>query len=143
MIRARLTDVLASAILLAATAAYAQTPGPAPIAPGNTVLFAQYECDAAQLAKADKLATTLAGPVLNKHVAAGRLLTWGWTGVYLGGPENRAFYVWAKDPVALMQARAVYLPEIQALPDFAAFAQLCPRSTISVHNLIGGAPPPK
>jgi hypothetical protein len=69
-------------------------------------------------------------------VAEGKLIGWGVLGTYVGGPANRAIYVWAKDPVALLQARAQYLPEIVAKPGWAEVGRLCPHQQISLSNMI-------
>jgi hypothetical protein len=44
--------------------------------------------------------------------------------------------VWAKDPVALLQARAQYLPEIMAKPSWSEVGRLCPKQTVTLNNLI-------
>jgi hypothetical protein len=77
---------------------------PRAIAAGNTVLFAAYNCATDELARADALVAEVLAPVLNKHVASGKLLNWGYVGVYIGNHNNRSIYVWATDPVALVQA---------------------------------------
>lgn len=130
------------ALVFAAIPALVSAQVSRPIAPGNTVLLAAYDCAADQLARADALVKEVAAPILNKHVASGKLLTWGYTGVYLGNQNNRSIYVWAQDPVALVQARQGYLPEINANPKFAEFVKICGSATITMHNLIGGAPAP-
>ena len=61
---------------------------------------------------------------------------------YVGGPETRTIYVWAKDPVALMKARAEYLPEIQAKPGWLDLQRACPTQEISINNMIMKAQPP-
>ena len=113
------------------------------IAPGNTVLLAQYNCAAEGLARADAIVNEVAAPVLNKHFLAGKILGWGYTGVYLGNQNNRSIYVWATDPVALIQARQVYLPELLGNPKFAEFVKICGSATITMHNLIAGPAPAK
>jgi hypothetical protein len=133
--------VLSALLVLSPVLASAQTPRPM-IAPGNTVLLAAYNCAADQLARADAIVNEVTGPVLNKYVQAGKLISWGYTGVYLGTQNNRSIYVWATDPVALMQARAAYLPEISASPKFAEFVKICGSANITVHNLITSSTPP-
>jgi hypothetical protein len=120
----------------------AQTPRPV-LAPGNTVLIAGYACAADQLTRADALMNELTAPILNKYVSNGKIISWGYLGVYLGSPVNRQIYVWATDPVALMQARQAYLPEIMGSPKFAEFSKICGSATIALHNMIamsGGSP---
>jgi hypothetical protein len=107
-----------------------------------TVLVAAYNCAADQPTRADTLVDDLARPILNKHVEAGKLLNWGYMGVYVGKENNRAIYVWAADPVALVQARAVYLPEINANPKFQEFVKICGSATITMHNLVTTSPTP-
>jgi hypothetical protein len=125
-----------AALLVVATITLpAQTPRPV-LTPGNTVLIAQYECAADQLARADALINEITTPVLNKYVSAGKIISWGYMGVYLGGKANRTIYLWAADPVALMQARQSYLPELTANPKFAEFAKICGAATITLNNLI-------
>ena len=133
--------IIAASLILLPAVASAQAPRPA-IAPGNTVLLAAFNCAADQLARADTLVNDIVAPVLNKHVAGGRLLSWGYTGVYLGNQNNRSIYVWATNPVALMQARQVYLPELGANPKFAEFTKICGSATITIHDLISTVQPP-
>jgi hypothetical protein len=112
---------------------------PRAIAAGNTVLFAAYNCATDELARADALVAEVLAPVLNKHVASGKLLNWGYVGVYIGNHNNRSIYVWATDPVALVQACATYLPEVAANPKFNEFNKICGSATITIHNLITSA----
>ena len=130
--------LILSALLVAPALTSAQAPRP-PITPGNTVLFAAYNCAADQLARADALVNEVLAPVLNKYVASGKLLNWGYAGVYIGDQSNRSIYVWAADPVALVQARQGYLPEVTANPKFAEFTKICGSATITLHNLITAA----
>ena len=127
----------AALALTLATTASTQTPAaPAPLQVGNTVLIAQYECSPADLAKVDQLFKDSAGPVLGKYMAEGKILTWGLLGAYVAGPVNRTIYVWGKDPVSLMQARAAYLPEIMKTPGYAELGRLCPRQQVTLNNMV-------
>lgn len=128
----------ALAVVFAPLALSAQAPRPT-LAPGNTVLLAAYNCHGDQLARADTLMKDVAGAVLDKHVAAGRIISWGYMGVYIGSQANRHIYVWAKDPVSLVQAREAYLPEIQANARFAEFVKICGSATVTLHNLISSS----
>lgn len=135
------THLLALSVLLVAPGlTSAQAPRPS-VATGNTVLFAAYQCAADQLARADALVNEFIAPELNKHVASGKLLNWGYAGVYIGDQNNRSIYVWAADPVALVQARQLYLPALTANPKFAEFSKICGTATITLHNLITAATP--
>jgi hypothetical protein len=133
--------VVAASLVFVPVVATAQTPR-GTIAPGNTVLVAAYNCAADQLTRADTLVNEVAAPILNRHVTAGKLLNWGYMGVYVGDQNNRSIYVWAADPVALVQARAVYLPEINANQKFQEFVKICGSATITMHNLITTSPTP-
>ena len=134
--------LVAAVIVLAAATLPAQAPRPF-IAPGNTVLIAGYNCAADQLARADALITEATAPILNKYVASGKIISWGYLGAVIGTPTNRHIYLWASDPVALMQARQSYLPEIQAQPRFSEFVKICGSATITLSNLIAVSAPPK
>lgn len=127
---------------LGGTVLSGQTPGAGP-QPGNTVLVAEYQCSAGDLARVDQLLKEVSAPVLDKYVAEGKLLSWGVLGAYIGGPANRTVYVWAKDPVALVQARLQYLPEIMAKPGWAEVTRLCPTQTVSLRSLLLVSAPPK
>jgi hypothetical protein len=134
--------VLAALLVTAAAVAVAQSPRPG-LAPGNTVLLAAYTCAPDQLSKADAVFSANSATVLNKYVASGRIISWGYLGTSVGGPANRHVYIWAADPVALLQARKDYLPEIQAQPGFAEFSRICGSATVTLSNLIaisGSAP---
>lgn len=87
----RLT-IFALFVLLSPALVSAAAPRPA-LAPGNSVLLAAYNCATDQLARADAILNEVLAPILDKHVAAGRLLNWGYTGVYLGTQNNRSIYV--------------------------------------------------
>lgn len=127
---------IVATLLLAGTMTLpAQTPRPT-LAPGNTVLIAQYACAVDQLARADALIAEITTPTLNKFVSAGKIISWGYMGVYIGGHANRTIYLWASDPVALMQARQSYLPELMSHPKFGEFAKICGAADITLHNLI-------
>ena len=69
-------------------------------------------------------------------VTEGKLVAWGLLGAYVGGPANRLVYVWGKDPVALVQARQAYLPEIMAKPGWAELGRLCPKQQVTLNNMI-------
>jgi hypothetical protein len=127
--------VAAGTVLALATNASTQTPPGVP-QPGNTVLIAQYECSPGDLARVDQLMKEIASPVLNRMVGEGKLIGWGSLGATVGGPVNRMIYVWGKDPVALLQARQVYLPEISSKPGWSELGKLCPRQSISLNNMI-------
>jgi hypothetical protein len=125
----------ATLVLTLAVTGSSQTAPPA-LQPGNTVLIAQYECSPGDLAKVDQLIKEIASPVLNRSMSEGKIITWGVLGANVGGPVNRMIYVWAKDPVALVQARQAYLPEIAAKPGWAELGRLCPRQQTSLNNMI-------
>jgi hypothetical protein len=127
--------VVVVVFVLSATTLPAQTPRPV-LAPGNTVLLASYTCAADQLERADAIMKEVTAPILNTYVSAGKIIVWGYVGAYIGGQANRQIYVWAADPVALMQVRQAYLPEIQASPRFAEFSKICGSATITLSNLI-------
>jgi hypothetical protein len=134
---------VAVVLLLALSPATLPAQAPRPmLQPGNTVLLAGYKCQADQLARADALIDKVTKGVLDKYVAAGRIISWGYMGVYIGDQTNRQIYVWAADPAALIQARQAYLPEIQANPDFPELTRICGMATITLHNLITASAPP-
>ena len=133
-----LTVVVLALSGLATTPAWAQGPQL-----GNTVLVAEYQCPPGDLARVDQLMKEVTASVLDKYVAEGKLLSWGVLGAYIGGPNNRTVYLWAKDPVALIQARLQYFPEIQAKPGWAELGKLCPTQTVSLRTLLLSSPPPK
>ena len=126
----------ALALGLLATVAGA-TPAAAQVQPGHVVLFATYECDQTALARADQIVQTMAAPVLDRHVAEGNILSWGYLSAVIGQEYNRSFYIWATDAVSLMEAREQYLPEIQAQADFAEFASVCEATSQTIHTLTG------
>ena len=137
------TRLIIVSTLLVLSPALVSAQGARPvIGPGNTVLLAAYNCAADQLSRADAIVNDIAAPILNKHVQAGKILSWGYTGVYMGNQNNRSIYVWATDPVALVQARQSYLPELAANPKFAEFVKICGSATITMHNLISSSAAP-
>ena len=73
---------------------------------------------------------------MNKQVAAGKVISWGYIGGYLASQTNRHIYLWAADPVTLIQARQVYLPELLGNPKFMEFVKICGAANVTLHNLI-------
>jgi len=137
MSRTLSTVVLGLVAVACVAPAFAQTAA-APAMPevGNTVLIARYTCNAADHAKVDQLFKDVAAPTLNRMVAEGKLVTWAILATHIGGPDTRAIYVWAKDPIALLKARAEYLPEIMAKPGWAEVQRACPTTEVSISNMI-------
>jgi len=132
------TGLFAGTVVLAlAAGASSQTPAaPTPPQPGNAVLIAQYECNPADLAKVDQIIKEVAGPVLSRYIAEGKVTTWGLLGVSVGGPVNRTIYVWAKDVPTLVTARQTYLPEIMAKPGWSEMARMCPRQQTAINTMV-------
>ena len=114
----------------------------AQIEPNNAILFATYECDQVEVAQADELVADVIAPVLNRYAAEGKILVWGYIAAWIGQDYNRAFYVWASDVAALVDARMEYLTEIQAMPEFAEFAAICEAQSQTIHSLVTGGPVP-
>lgn len=135
--------LFALVLLVVTIAAVGRAQAPRPIAPGNTVLIASYVCAPDQFSRVDAIIAEAVAPILNKHVASGKLITWGYLATTLGGPTNRHIYIWASDPIALMQARQLYLPEIMASPRFAEYAKSCGSAVVTLNNLVTLAAPAK
>jgi hypothetical protein len=143
MSRTTVRFVTSLVVALGLVPAQAQTPGSMQTPDvGNTVLVAQYECNPADHAKVDRILKDVAAPILNRKVAEGKLLTWGVLATSVGGPATRTIYVWAKDAVGLMKARAEYLPEIMAQPEWSEVARACPTQVVSISTMMLRAQPP-
>lgn len=143
MTRSSMSILAICLVAVSAASALAQTTAPpAGLQIGNTVLVARYQCNPAELTKVDQALKDLTAPVLNRMVAEGKLISWGVLATYVGGPENRTVYVWAKDPVALMKARSEYLPELMSKPGWSVIAGACTTQETSIHNLTLMATPP-
>ena len=127
----------AALALTLATTASTQTPAaPAPAASGQHGPDRAVRMLARRPREGRPALQGLRRPVLGKYMAEGKILTWGLLGAYVAGPVNRTIYVWGKDPVSLMQARAAYLPEIMKSPGYAELGRLCPRQQVTLNNMV-------
>ncbi len=70
---------------------------------GFTVYMA---CDMNRESRADELMRDVIGPVFNRHVGDGELISWGWLKQYVGGKWRRILTMGAADHKTLMAARA-------------------------------------
>lgn len=80
----------------------------------NPVTFAvYYQCDQNRETVADLIEQNVMGPILDAHVEAGRLLSWGWLSHRIGGDWRRVEYLIAPDRTTLMSVRNAVIEALQ------------------------------
>ena len=98
-------------------------------APTAYVLGSYWQCDMNREARADEIMEQVTGPIYQKHVDAGHLLSWGYLGHDTGGAWRRANYYSAADRDQLMAMRNAIVDELLNGPDAettAEFIDICP-----------------
>jgi hypothetical protein len=69
-------------------------------------------CDMAREERADELVETVFGPVYDKHVAEGKLVSWGWLSHLVGGEWRRLATMSAADHKTLLSVRGQIIEEL-------------------------------
>jgi hypothetical protein len=111
-------------------------------APPTLFSYATYfECDPAREARADALMREQFFPIFNRHVAAKRLIGWGWLAHNLGGHWRRAGYMIAPSRDAIMDAQAAVLKNMQTRGKaFAELGSICPRHEDYIWRQLASSP---
>lgn len=74
--------------------------------------FSTYmQCDMAKEERADELVREVIGPILDRHMGEGQLLSWNWLRHNVGGKWRRLWTMGAADHKSLMEARARIIEE--------------------------------
>jgi len=117
-------------LLAVAIAAVALAPQPALAQDTNPFAFGTYyQCDQNREAFADQIQEFVVGPILDGHVEAGQLLSWGWLAHRIGGDWRRVEYMIAPDRATLLSVRNEIIEALQE-PDMRAatteLTDICP-----------------
>jgi hypothetical protein len=94
------------------------------------------ECDPARVSRADTLVRQAFAPVLDRHVAAKHLSSWGWLAHNTGGYWSRAGFMVARGRDQLLEGRAAALQDIQKSGVFAELFRICPRHEDYIWRLV-------
>lgn len=92
---------------------------------GTAGFSVYYECDSSREAQADALVKRVIGPVYDKLVADGLLVSWGWNEHVVGGKYRRLATMTAKDFPTLVKARGMAVQAMQDDPLGDAFSDIC------------------
>lgn len=92
---------------------------------GTAGFSAYYVCDTSREAQADALVKRVIGPIHDKLVADGMLVSWGWNEHIVGGEYRRLATMTAKDFPALMKARAAAVEAMMKDPLTDLFDDIC------------------
>ncbi len=121
------------AALIAPSALQAQEEAPPPVgiavhAPGAPAIVRYFECDMTREARADTLVMEVIGPVYDRYLSEGKLISWGWLAHYLGGKWRRLSFAYATDPGDLLDTNDEIIAElVQEHPEAnREFLSICP-----------------
>jgi hypothetical protein len=78
---------------------------------GGVVVAQYYQCTSGQEARADEIAEEVLAPILNRHMEAGHIDSWGWLGHDTGGHWRRLGYWSAPDMETMFSTRAAIVAE--------------------------------
>ena len=100
------------------------TPNPATPAPAYS--YSRYlTCDMSKEGEADMIMQTALAPLLNKHVAAGHIMGWGWFTHNMGGTIRRILNWSGPNVMAVLNAEEMISNDIAAHPLGSAFTAIC------------------
>jgi hypothetical protein len=92
---------------------------------GKAAFSVYYECDVNREAEADALIKVVHGPILDKLVADGKLVSWAWNEHIVGAQYRRLATMTAADENALMQARGAVVEALDKNPLSRTFDGIC------------------
>jgi hypothetical protein len=118
----KIVPVLALLCVVLALPAQAQEPSERPVG-----MATYYQCDPSMETRADTIVTETFAPVFDRLLSEGKIVSWFWLAHQIGGKWRRLGGFYASDMMALMEARAELLAEIQQNhPDESAeFNSIC------------------
>jgi hypothetical protein len=92
---------------------------------GTAAFSSYFVCDYTREAQADALVKRVIGPMHDKLVADGMLVSWGWNEHIVGAEYRRLATMTAKDFPTLMKARDALVEAMNADPLAALFDEIC------------------
>jgi len=88
--------------------------GLVPVDRGEVGFSVYLECEMGEEERADEIMATVFAPIYNRHVAEGRLASWGWLKHHVGGEWRRLLTLTGTDHVSLLAARDAIIEEMVA-----------------------------
>jgi hypothetical protein len=79
---------------------------------GQVGFSAYHNCDMSHETRADEMMESVFGPIYDRQVANGNLISWGWMQHVVGGKWRRISTMTAADETRLMAARTAIIEEI-------------------------------
>lgn len=107
---------------------------------GGAAFSTYYVCDQGRESQADALVTSAIGPILDKMVADGKLMTWGWNEHIVGGDYRRLSTISAVDVKSLLEARTALVEALQDNPAGDTLTDICPSHADYIWEIKSQAP---
>ncbi len=99
---------------------------PNPSAPNPAFSYSRYlTCDMSKEGEADLIMQSALAEIMNKHLAAGHIMTWGWYAHNMGGTIRRILNWSGPTVMAVLNAEEMISSEIAAHPLGNAFTSIC------------------
>jgi hypothetical protein len=99
---------------------------PTPGAPAPAYLYSRYMgCDLSKEAEADMIMETSFAAIMNKHLAAGHISSWGWFTHNMGGTFRRILNWNAPDVMAALNAEEMISTDMGNHPMYTTFTAAC------------------
>lgn len=111
--------------------------------PENVIFATYYKCDQSREARTDTIYETIARPIWQKQIDAGRLTTVGWARHWAGGDWRRLAYVIGTDLDAMIDARQAWIEEVtsQHAEEAQEFNAICPSHDDYIwYSVVGSQP---
>lgn len=94
---------------------------------GEAGFSVYYGCNQSKEERADEIMAKDFAPLLDKYVAEGKFMSWGWSSHWVGGEFRRLQTMTAKDHKSLLKARGELIDEMYAEGSAAGaeFSEIC------------------
>jgi hypothetical protein len=107
---------------------------------GGASFSTYYVCDQRRESEADAVVKSMIAPILDKMVADGKILSWGWLEHIVGGKYRRLETISAADQRSLMEARTALVEALDGNPAGDVVTDICGEHTDYIWEIVAQAP---
>ena len=107
---------------------------------GGASFSTYYVCDQGRESQVDAIVASAVGPILDKMVADGKLMTWGWNEHIVGGDYRRLATISAADVKTLLEARDAFVEAVESSPAGEMMTDICPSHADYIWEIKSQAP---
>ncbi len=107
---------------------------------GGAAFSTYFVCDQGRESQVDAAMKSSIGPILDKMVTDGKLMTWGWNEHIVGGEYRRLATMSAADMKAVLEARGALVEALDGNPAGDLLTDICPSHTDYMWEIKSQAP---